>query len=115
MSPADLIAKVLAKREFWVDLEPAKRVRVRRPAEAEMPAFRRITPQQVLGCCVGWDGITEADVLGPSLASPDPAEFSVELWTVVALDRVDWIERVSAAVVKAITEHIEGRKDTGNA
>ena len=114
MSPADLIAKVLARRETWVDLEPGKRVRVRRPAEAEMHSFRRITPEQVLGCCVGWDGFSEADVLDPSIASSDPAEFSVDLWKVVALDRMDWIELVSAAVVKAITDHIEKRKETGN-
>ena len=60
-------------------------------------------------------GFTEADVLDPTIGSSDPAEFSVELWTVVALDRVNWIERVSAAVVKAITDHIEGRKEAGNA
>lgn len=111
MSPSDLIAKVLARREFWVDLESGKRVRVRRPAEAEMAAFRRITPEMVVSCCVGWEGFTEADVLDPTVGASDPAEFSPELWATVALDRMDWVGTVSDEIVKSIKDHLAKRKD----
>lgn len=116
MTPADLIAKVLAKREFWVDLEPGKRVKVRRPAEAEMPSFRGgMTPDRVARCCVGWDGFTEADLLGADVGASDPAAFSPELWETVALDNLDWLGKVSERLVASITDHLAQRKDaSGN-
>jgi hypothetical protein len=110
---ADLIAKVLAQRESWVDLEDGKRVKIRRPAEAQMPAFRAgVTPERVVRCCVDWDGFSEADVLGAALGSGNSkVAFAVDLWEVLALDRMDWLEKVSSSLVEAITSHLSARSD----
>lgn len=113
MDASDLIAKVLAKREQWVDLEPGKRVKIRRPAEAEMPAMRRgMTPESVARHCVDWEGFTEADLLGAELAPDTKVKFDLDLWVAVALDRLDWIGAVSEKLVAAVSAHLAQRSNT---
>lgn len=112
MDAKTLIAKALARREQWVELEPGKRVRIRRPAETEMPALRHgVSVDQAIACTVGWDGFTEIDVEGEAVGSDEPVPFDVELWGVLARDKVDWISAVSSAIVEAITAHLQARDD----
>lgn len=108
---------VLAQREQWVDLEPGKRVRVRRPDETEVLTLRRgnVTPEQWARCCVGWDGITEADLLGAAIGSSDLAEFSVELWVIVVRDHVEWLGKVADKVVEMISVHLAQKDSAGKA
>jgi hypothetical protein len=110
MDAATLIQKALEQREQWVALDDdgAKRVRVRRPPGAHVFEFgRNRTPEVFLRTAVGWDGFTEADILGAGVGSSDPVPFNVDLWVTLALDRIDWIGKVSEVVTTAITQYIE--------
>lgn len=108
MDAAALIQKALEQREQWVDLGGGKRVRVRRPPAAQMFEFgRHRTAELFMRCAVGWDGFTEADILGAGVGSSDPVLFNVDLWTTIALDSFDWIGKVSEAVTEAISQYVE--------
>lgn len=108
--PSALVLKLLAQRESWVELEPGKRVRIRRPAEAQLPRFRAgLTPELLAGVVVGWEGFSEADLLGAAVGSSDPLPFAPDLWATVAEDRVEYLQKIADALTAAITAHIEAR------
>lgn len=108
MDAQALIAKALARREQWVDLEPGKRIRIRRPAETELPGLREgVTVERVIACTVGWEGFSEVDLLGATVGSEDALEFDIGLWDVLVRDRADWLATVANAIVKAVTEHLK--------
>lgn len=110
MDTATLIAKALEQREQWLDLGNGKRVKVRRPAAAEMFAIgRATTPETFLRRVVAWEGFTEADILGSAVGSDAVVKFDLELWLVLALDEPDWMAKVSEAVVASITAYLEAR------
>lgn len=112
MNATDLIARVLAARDQWVDLEAGKRVKVRRPAEAAMPALRSgMAPETVARFCVDWEGFTEADLLGAALGSDTVVKFDVDLWVTVALDHLEWIGKVSEKVVESVSAHLAKRSE----
>jgi hypothetical protein len=111
MSAADLTARMLALREQWVDLAPGKRVKLRRPAEAEMAKFRGgMSVEHVASACVGWDGFTEADLLGASQGAQDAVQFDAGLWLEVLRDRLDWVGLVADAIIACVTAHLEARE-----
>lgn len=111
---ADLIARVLAKRESWVDLGDGKRVKARRPAVGDLRQFRSgATADAWLRCCVDWDGFTEAAILGPELGSGNSkVAFDSELWVVLALDQPEWIGKVTSAVIESINAEASARTDS---
>jgi hypothetical protein len=115
MNSEDLIAKVLAAREFWVDVEPAadgrpvKRVRVRRPPRAELPRLRTLQVEHFVSCAVGWDGFTEADLLPPGIGGNSVVPFDAELFAVVARDK-PWLEKLMSAVIDAATTFLASEK-----
>ncbi len=113
-----LLKQVLDARATWAEIEPAtdgnpaKRVKIRRPSEYDMRHFikeggLRADPQSVHPYVIGWEGITEADVLGASIGSDAPADFSPELWAVVSEDHMPWLTAVCDAFVRAIVLHFE--------
>ena len=110
-----LINQLRAQRQSWVELEPGKRVQIMRPPESEINAFMRIdgasramvaSLAQVSKYVTGWEGITEADLLGASGAS-DPVPFDAELWGEVVADRGDWLKIVAAALLASIVKHFD--------
>lgn len=106
MSP--LAERALALRDVWADLGDGLRVRLRRPPTAKLAPFARgAEPEAYLRCAVGWEGFSEATFLGAAVGASDPIPFDIDAWVVAALDRLDWIEKVTAAMVGAITAHIE--------
>ena len=108
MDASKLIAKALEQRESWVELDGVRKVKVRRPPAAEMFAFGRATsPELFLRSVVGWEGFTEADVLGSAVGSDSAVAFDVELWHVLALDQIEWIGKVSEALVTAIKSYLD--------
>jgi hypothetical protein len=114
MTPDVLIAKALEQREQWVDLGGGKRVRVRRPQAADLPVFGRgVTPEQFMRCAIGWDGFTEADIIGGAVGSSDAVPWAMDLWLVVALDSPEYMASVSRAVVEAIQGYLEQREAIG--
>jgi hypothetical protein len=106
----DLVQQLRSQRESWAEVAPGKRIKIRRPQEAQMFRFRGgISAALAVEFVVGWEGITEADLLGASLASQTPAVFSPELVSEVLLDRMDWVEAVSVELRRAIEAHIEAK------
>jgi hypothetical protein len=123
MTPAErLISAMRAQRLSWVELEPAKdgraekRVQITRPPESAMPDFLVKTEdggytlkaelRHVEAYTVGWEGITEADLVGPA-GSSDPAAFAPALWSVVVADKLAWLQAVATAILEAIVKHRE--------
>ena len=128
MTPAErLISAMRAQRLSWVVLEPAKdgraekRVQITRPPESAMPDFLVKTEdggytlkaelRHVEAYTVGWEGITEADLVGPA-GSSDPAAFAPALWSVVVADKLAWLQAVATAILEAIVKHREALEAT---
>ena len=102
-----LINQLRGQRTGRVEVLPGKHLLVIRPAEAQMPRFRGMTSELLIGQVIGWDGLTQADLLGASVGSSTPAEFSPELAAEVLADRVEWLGKVSEWLVDAIQAHLE--------
>lgn len=108
MNQQALIAQILAQRERWLEVEPGKRLKLRRPDRWGAQLFRRGGDVDlVLSQVVGWEGFTEADLLGAHIGSDSVAEFSAELFRTVARDRLDWIEQVTTQLVDMIQQAFE--------
>lgn len=105
-----LAAKLRAKRESLVTLEPGKTMRIRRPAATRLGQFRHITAELAAACCVGWDGITEADLLGAEIGSSDPAPFDTEACLEVLADRREWFAKVCDGLVMAISAFLQAEE-----
>lgn len=97
---ADLLKRLMAQRERWVDLGGRKRVCFLRPAQTELRGLSGANFVDVAAkAVIRWEGFTEADILGPALGSDATAQFSPELWSEVAKDRLDYVEKVVEAIV----------------
>jgi hypothetical protein len=86
MDPSDLIKQALAKREFWADLPAERKLRVRLRRPAPMELFDYLSNRSMLQrverlceCAVGWEGFTEATILGDMHGSDSTLEFAPEL------------------------------------
>lgn len=112
MDALTLIQRLLEARESWVDLGDGLRVKVRRPAEAELHAYlkARSDVDTHLRCVVGWEGFSQATLLGPEVGSSDPIAFDADLWLHAARDRAEWLNAVAAGVAEAMEAHITARK-----
>lgn len=105
-----LHARLLAGREASVSLPNGKTVRVRRPPEVEIPRLLLEGElADLLACAVGWQGFTEADVLGPAAGSA-PVEFDLVLWQELAKDHTAWCRAVADKVKAMCAEHIQARE-----
>ncbi len=106
---SDLVARVLAQRERWVDLGGGLAVRIRRPdalARARMVGMDRPSViQAAISSAVGWRGFTESAVLGPSHGSDAVVAFDEALWAVLAADRADWMQATLKAYLDLIEQH----------
>lgn len=107
---AVLLDQMEAQRTAWADLAPGKRVQFRRPLEDDMPRLRSM-PVVDLACefVCGWEGITEADLLGAAMGSDAPAPFHVKLWSRFLRDNLAHVEAVAAAIVRSVTDHVAAR------
>lgn len=113
MTPDILIKKILASREFWCDLGGGKRIKLRRPAEADVLQMLKREDGKVIGIAVGlpevrrfavdWEGFTEADLIASGAS--DAVPFSAGLFAVVAEDKAEWVARCAADLVKQIADH----------
>ena len=115
-----LITQLRAQRQSWVDLAPGKRVQIIRPAESQISEFLRTTGNgrslvvelaQVCKYTVGWDGITEADLLGAAVGACDPVPFDSELWAEVVADRSEWLNRVAIGLSESITNYFNKKAE----
>ena len=113
MSAQSLIARLAEQRRHWAELPGGVRVRLSRPHETEFARFRLgITVEHVCEYVDGWEGVTEAVVLGPSIGSDAPVPFDAALWRELVRDRIDWVPPVAEAIAKAITDHLAAKDAT---
>ena len=123
MTPAErLIAAMRAQRLSWVELEAApeggvaKRVQITRPPETAMPDFVVKTEdgqyilkaeiRHVEAYTVGWEGFMESDLVGPAGGS-EPVAFTPDLWKMVVVDKMKWLQTVASAILESIIKHRE--------
>jgi hypothetical protein len=110
MDLAALIAKMDEQRARWVSLPDGKRVQIRRPLETNFVKFRAgINVEHLCEYACGWDGFTEADLLGASVGASDAVEFDAELWGRVLRDRIAYVQPLASAMIEAITEHLDAK------
>lgn len=129
-SPA-LVAALRRSREKTVELEgewKGLKVRFLRPPESEFSKMLvPIDPknpdptshewsvgiEQVQQYVIGWEGFTEATILGATVGSSDPLDFDRELWSEWVADKVDVIAAVARAILDAVVKHITEREAAG--
>lgn len=108
-----LIDRIRSSREFSVELEPGKTLRMRRPLAAHMARFRSGLSLQLLSeYAVGWDGVTEADVLPAGVGGDGRAEFSSEVVYDVLGDKPEWYERVAKGLADEIQAFLDRQAAT---
>lgn len=112
MNAQSLIARMREQRERWVEVASGKRVKIRRPAEGEFARFSgpdgkgmSAGLEHVRDFVVGWEGITEADLLGEEVGSSEIVEFSTEVWYELVADRLAWLQPVAKALLQSIADH----------
>ena len=120
MKPEEIVERLLKARDSWLTVEPGKRLLVRRPDDIDIAALASLHDHErkaewFVARVVGWEGITEADLLGPENAGATPAEFAPELALLVLRDRLEWLGEVSRVALDAHRE-FKGKRDaaTGN-
>lgn len=112
-------AALRKRREKWVDTDEGKRVQFRRPTESEMGAHLEVRGQgesatstwvirndDVFKYVVGWEGYTEADILGAAVGASDPLPFDADLFREFALDNVDLLGKVAKGILDSILAYI---------
>jgi len=107
-----LIAQILAQREAWVDLEPGKRAKIRRPPESDFYKLRgELSIDTILACTVDWDGFIEADLLPAGVGGGSAVAFDAELWCTVASDRTEWLAPLSSALMGLVMAHVDKKAE----
>ena len=82
----------------------------RRPLETELGKFRGgVDVEHLCQYVCGWEGVTEADLLGPAIGANDAVDFSPALWAGLVRDRIDYVQPVAQAMVDAITDHLASK------
>lgn len=110
---AGLLERIHAGREFSVELAPGKKLRMRRPLQAQMPRFRGGLSLQILAeYAVGWEGVLEADVLPAGVGGDAKAEFSQDIAFEVLGDKADWYEAAAKGMADAIKSFLEQQATT---
>jgi hypothetical protein len=117
-----LLAARKRRREKSVDLGGGKKVFFLRPSETDMGALLTgegdkrvwvITTDHVRKFVFGWEGFTEADVLGASVGAADvPVEFDAELWAEMVSDDLDWISKIGDAILKSVVDYLTEKDAT---
>lgn len=118
MTHAELIERLREQRRDWLDISAllrrdagSVRVRLVRPAEAEMPQLRGVLVAEAAADWVdGWDGVTEAVLLGDDVGSVTPVTFSADLWREFVRDRADIAKAVFDRLASMVEAHLKARE-----
>mgnify|MGYP000010448999 CR=1 FL=1 len=93
-----------------------KRIFLLRPLEEQALAMmhaKSVTIDDVCRHADGWEGITQADLLGPELGSQDEAvDFAPEIFSEFVRDRADLMAELVTRLAEAINAHFARRADT---
>lgn len=108
-----LIEAMLAQREQWFDVAPGKRIRLRRPPQAQMHRLREaLGARDWATYATGWEGFTEADFLPPGVGASTPVPFAAELWATLLEDNVAWLPTITSGIVGMVTAHLQEQEQT---
>lgn len=113
MSPAEqLIARLRNTRLSWLEVAPGRKVQVLRPTEVEMITERSRGALEVATAqVVGWEGFTEATLLGAALASDTPVPFDAQVWAAYVADNADLTAAVAVEVRRLVAEYLERKQE----
>lgn len=116
-----LLAARKRRREKSVDLGGGKKVSFMRPPESDMPRLLKgdgevkrweVTLADVRTYVCGWEGFTEADVLGPSVGASDvTVDFDADLWSEIVGDDLGIINKVADAILKSVVDFISEKAE----
>lgn len=108
-----LISQLRAARLSWFAIEGTpRRLQILRPTEVEMITERGRSALEVAQAqVVGWEGFTEADVLGPELGSDQVAEFDSALWAAYVADRAELTAAVAVEVRRIQADYLQRRQE----
>jgi len=77
---------------------------IRRPTDVEMLRLGQSrAPEAVLAHVVGWEGVTEGDIINGG--DPHPLPFDADVCTEWLQDRMDLFGPVTEAIFKAFADH----------
>lgn len=104
-----LVEKIRRAREQRVTVGKHTFV-IRRPTDLEMLRIGQSRqPEDVLAHVVGWDGVTEGDIINGG--DPHPMPFDAEACAEWLQDRMDLFGPVSEAIFKAFADHRQALDD----
>lgn len=118
MTPDIILAKLREQRSWLVEVAPGKHIKLIRPTQLEAqrhlvrPGDDGLVSFQcgfddVVRFTVGWDGLTEADLLGATVGASDPVLFDADLWKEVAADKLGWINQLAEELLAKTIEHLK--------
>lgn len=110
----DLIARLAEQRRTWIPLaDGRRRVRITRPLDTELPGLAGKPLVDVVCQYVdGWEGFTEADILGDAAGSDAPAEFSPELFSLWARDQVPVLTTLAEGLSQIVETRVKQQAAT---
>lgn len=119
MTPEALIKKLLAQRDFWVDVAAGKRIKLRRPAEMEWLGLLVREEGKVVGLRVGlpevkrqavdWEGFAEADLIHSGAS--DAVAFHPDLFAAVIEDKSAWCAKCAEALSACVIDYLQAQED----
>ena len=107
-----LLARMATQREAWADLGGGRRLQYRRPPEVELPRMiAGVGLEHVVQYACGWDGFTEADLLGAGIGSSDALPFHRDLWAAYVADHAEELQTASTAMAQTVTVYLQRKAD----
>ena len=101
MNEQALIRKMQQARERVLELPNGKRVTLRMPLQTQYFRVFKLPPEELVAqLVVGWDGVTEADLLGDGVGASDAVPFSAEV-------AVQWLCEQPGCVSLIISKALE--------
>jgi hypothetical protein len=114
---ATLEERLAEQRRVWVPLgdDGRRRVRFSRPLATELHLLAAgLTVDTVCRYVDGWDGFTDADILGAAVGSSDtPADFTPTLFAAWVRDEMDVLKTLAEAIAESVRQLVERRELVG--
>lgn len=110
----NLVAQLRKRRERWVDLGDGRRVKFLRPVESEQgemvkfegtEATWTVGLDQVRKFVIGWEGFTEASIVGADVGGDLVVPFERELFDELVSDDLAWVGKVARAILDSIVDY----------
>lgn len=123
LDPKLTLARLRKQRERSVEIDEGGRKKVffRLPdVEGQNSMLEQVGEQKfmwkveaghVCKYVTGWEGITEADLLGETVGSSDLVGFDQELWSEYVMYESALLGKIASALLKAVVDEINKRED----